>query len=238
MVFLLFFATVIIFLVVDFLLRREDRVIREVEVGQRSPIFLSPEKALKPVGMEAARLYHLSHSWALPSEKGYVYVGYDNFIPVLFSSDVRIQDLPTIGSYVHQGSSIWKVKFNGRELSQLAPVSGEIVDANPACKLGVPLPSDRVEKSWIIKMKPEHLESDANNLMTHDQAAMMNIVLRDELLLNAIHGHYVNDGGVIDPEYINRLDDEEWKNLVHKFFPYMQKEPTNNSMTASLIFGK
>lgn len=232
MVFLLFFATAIIFLVVDFLLRREDRVIREVEIGQRSPIFLSPEKALKPVGIEAARLYHLSHSWAMPSDKGYVYLGYDNFIPALFSSDVRIQDLPTIGSYVHQGNGIWKVKFNGRELSQLAPVSGEIVDVNPACKLGVPLPSDRVEKSWIIKMKPEHLESESNNLMTHDQAAMMNTVLRDELLLNAIRGHYVNDGGAIDPEYINMLDEEEWRNLVHKFFPYMAKELPGDNLSA------
>ena len=136
---------------------------------------------------------------------------------------MKIQDLPTIGSYVHQGSNIWKVRFNGRELAQLAPVSGEIVDVNPACKLGIPLPSEQVEKSWIVKIKPEHLESETNNLMTHDQAVMVNIVLRDELLLNTIRGHYVNDGGVIDPEYINQLSDEDWNNLVQKFFPYMEK---------------
>lgn len=222
MVFLLFFVTVIIFLLVDLILRKEDREIEESGKAKKSPIFLSPEKALKYLGNEANRLYHLSHSWALSSNGDYAYVGYDNFIPALFSSDVKIQDLPSIGSRIPQGANIWKVKFDGREISQLAPISGEIVDINPACKMDIPLPCEQVEKSWILKMKVMSYKNEASNLMNHDQANRLNIMLRDELYQDAQKGAFVNDGGKIDPAFISNMTDKEWLEIIHKYFPYMK----------------
>lgn len=223
MVFLLLLLTAIIFLAVDLILRREDRAIKETEKSKRSPIFLSPEKALRPLGPEVERLYHLSHSWALSADKGYAYVGYDGFIPTIFSSDVKIQNLPAVGALIPQGTAIWKVQSDGHEITQLSPVSGEVVDVNPACKMGVPLPSDQLGKSWIVKIKPSEFLHESNNLMNHDQAMMMNTVLRDELLMSAHIGNYINDGGRIDPSFIKYLPEEEWDSIIHKFFPYMEK---------------
>ena len=49
----------------------------------------------------------------------------------------------------------------------------------------------------------------------------MNNNLRDELVLSAQQGHYLNDGGMIDPSYITNMSDEEWIEFINKFFPYV-----------------
>lgn len=224
MVFLLFFLTIVIFLLVDLILRREDKEIAESEKAVKSPIFLSPEKALRYLGNEANRLFHLSHSWALSSNGEYAYVGYDNFIPTLFSSDVKIQGIPNIGTRILQGSNIWKVKLNGREITQLAPISGEIVDINPACKMDIPLPADQVEKSWILKMKMMPYRNETGNLMSYEQANRLNTILRDELFQNAQEGDFLNDGGKIDPSFVTNMTDQEWRKILHKFFPYIKEQ--------------
>ena len=220
MVFAMVLLTVLIFLGLDLILRREERVLKQKEKAEKSPIFLSPEKALLPVGNELNRLYHLSHTWVTPSDQGYMYIGFDNFISSIFTSEVRIQDLPLVGSYIVQGAKIWDVQLGGHKIAQLAPVSGKSIGINPACKMNLPLPSEQVEKSWILKIEAENLINESNNLLPYTQATRMNSQLRDELYLHAQQGHYLNDGGKIDPEYMMRLSDQEWEQLIRKFFSY------------------
>lgn len=222
MVFMLVLLTVLIFLGVDLILRREERMLKEVDKSEKSPIFLSPDKALLPIGDELHRLYHLSHTWILQSDQGYVYVGYDDFIANLFTDEVKVQALPLVGSHIVQGSKIWDIQLGEHSLSQLSPLSGKIVGINPACKMNLPLPAAQVEKSWILKIKADNLKSENNNLLPYSQAVMLNSRLRDELYAYAQQGHYLNDGGKIDSEYIKRLSDLDWDQLVQKFFPYHQ----------------
>jgi len=118
MVVALFILTLAVFFAVDFFLRREDRVMEKKDKAKKSPIFLSPDKALIPLINGKERLFHLSHSWVQKSDEEYVYVGYDNFIPFLFSSKIKINELPLIGSEdlnaaVHrrQGQSIGPRRF-------------------------------------------------------------------------------------------------------------------------------
>jgi glycine cleavage system H lipoate-binding protein len=222
MVFTLVLLTVLVFLAIDLLMRREERALKDIEKSDKSPIFLSPDKALIPVGNEMNRLYHLSHTWVVPSDQGYLYVGYDDFISCLFTDQVKVQQLPLVGSHITQGTKIWDVQLGEHSLSQLAPLSGKIVGINPACKMNLPLPSRQVEKSWILKIEADNLGSEGNNLLSHTQAAMLNTKLRDDLYQHAQQGHYLNDGGQIDPEFIKRMSDQEWDQILHKFFPYHQ----------------
>jgi glycine cleavage system H lipoate-binding protein len=220
MVLLLVLLTVLVFLGVDFVLRREEKVIKEVEKSEKSPIFLSPDKALLTLGNEINRLYHLSHTWILPSDRGYSYVGYDDFITNLFTDEIKLNNLPLVGSHIVQGSKIWDVQLGDHILTQLAPVSGRIVTINPACKMNFPLPSAQLEKSWILKIKADDLKCENNNLLPCTQAVMLNSRLRDELYIHAQQGHYLNDGGKIDSEFIKRMSGQDWDRLVQKFFPY------------------
>ena len=220
MVFALVLLTIGILIAVDYVLRKEKREIGEIGKEKKSPIFLSPEKALKPIGNGGKRLYHLSHSWMKPAEKGYVYVGFDNFISTLFSSDVSLKDLPLVGTHLPQGAKVWDVGLTNHRISQLSPVSGKVVEVNPACKLNVPIPSEQTEKSWVLKLEADKLEMETKNLMKHSQVERMNAALIDDLYLSAQEGKYLNDGGKIDPDYIDKMPIEKWSQLVDMFFPY------------------
>lgn len=220
MVFVLVALTVAVFLAVDFVLRREDRTIKEIGKEKRSPIFLSPEKSLTPVINGKKRFYHLSHSWVQPTDEEYVYIGFDDFISDLFTSEVRMSDLPLVGAHIPQGTKIWDVGLTKHKVSQLSPVSGKVIDINPACRMNLPLSSEDVKKSWILKLKADDLEIDSHNLMKEPQAKIMNMALYDELLLHAQEGHYLNDGGKIDSTYIENMSETDWQNLTSRFFPY------------------
>jgi glycine cleavage system H lipoate-binding protein len=222
MVFVFVLLTLAIFLAVDFVLRKEGREIKEIGNEKRSPIFLSPEKALRPIENGTRRLYHLSHSWMLPAEGDYVYVGFDNFISTLFSSEVNVGDLPLVGAYLPQGAKIWDVGLNNHRISQLSPISGKVVDVNPACRMNVPIPSDQTERSWILKLAAKNLEMETKNLMKQNQAIMVNTALIDDLNMSALEGKYLNDGGKIDPSFIDSMPQERWDALVELFFPYQQ----------------
>jgi len=220
MVFVLVLLTVGILLTVDYVLRREDRKIKAIGQEKKSPIFLNPEKALLPLTNAEKKMYHLSHTWVQSLEGDTVYVGFDNFVSAVFSSEIKMEDLPLVGAHVPQGAKIWDVGLTNRKVSQLSPISGKVVEINPACKLNIPLSTNEVEKSWVIKMKTDNLEKESHNLMKHTQATMMNTALRDDLYLSAQQEHYLNDGGAIDPNYIEEMAEDEWEVLCNKFFPY------------------
>ena len=220
MVFVLVFVTIGICLAIDYVLRREGREIKEIGKEKKSPIFLSPEKALRPIINENDRFYHLSHSWMQSAGDEYVYVGFDNLISTLFSSDIRLNDLPLVGTHLPQGAKIWDVGLKNRRISQLSPISGKVVDINPGCKLNLPIPTDQTEKSWVLKLKADNLAMDMKNLMKQPQVDMMNAALVDDLYLTAQEGKYLNDGGKIDPDYIENMPDDKWNQLVDLIFPY------------------
>ena len=133
-----------------------------------------------------------------------------------------MKDLPMVGAHVPQGAKIWDVGLKNHRISQLSPVSGQVVDVNPACKLNIPIPTDQTEKSWVLKLKADNVDMEIKNLMKHNQAAIMNTALIDDLYLSAHEGKYLNDGGKIDPAYIDNMSQERWNVLIELFFPYQQ----------------
>lgn len=220
MVVAIFLIALLFFIVGDLILRKEDRRIYRAENSRKTPIFMSPEKALLKISNETKRLYHLSHSWVLSAFENHFYVGFDKFIPTIFSSEIKIKVIPKIDSYIQQGAKIWDINFKGRKLTQLAPISGLVVDINPACRMDLGLPTDKVENSWIVKIKASNYSNESNNLMNHSQATYLNNGLRDKIVLDAQQINYLNDGGLIDPSYIMNMTDDEWNNFIEKFFPY------------------
>jgi glycine cleavage system H lipoate-binding protein len=157
-----------------------------------------------------------------PTDEEYVYVGFDNFISTLFSSEISINEFPLIGGHVPQGAKIWDVGLKNHRVSQLSPISGKVVDINPACKLNLPIPTDQTEKSWILKIKADNFDMEKKNLMKSPQAAILNTALIDDLYLSAQEGKYLNDGGKIDPAYIDNMPGDNWNALIELFFPYQQ----------------
>lgn len=222
MVFVFVLLTAVVFIAGGILIRKEDKTMKEAAQSKKSPIFLSPEKSLLPVNIDDKKYYHLSHSWMAKSEDENVLIGFDNFISTLFASEVKIQDLPLNGTHISQGTKIWNIKQNDHHIEQLSPISGKVISVNPACFAEIPLPSEKIEKSWIVKMKPDNLEFESNNLMKHAQAVVHNYALKDELIDMINDEKYMNDGGQLDSEFIRKIPDEDWNQIIEKFFPYQK----------------
>lgn len=220
MVLALVILTILLLVVLDLFLKKEERDTRSTSKARTSPIFLSPEKSLKPIINGKKRFYHPSHTWFQKENNNWACISLDDFISTLFSSTVKIENLPFPDTYISQGLKIWDLSINGRSISQLSPISGKVLEINPACKLGIPLPTQKVGNSWIVKILPSSLEKDSNNLLPYKQASIVNNALEDELVLFAQKDHYLNDGGEIDPSFISTIDDKTWEIFVNKFFPY------------------
>lgn len=225
MVFALVAITVLLIIAAEIIWRREERTISASTRHKKSTIFISPEKAIRPVGKKSDRWYHSSHTWVVSTSGDSVYVGIDNFMPELFSKDVYFSHLPDPGTKIHQGDRTWNIGLADKKVSQYAPISGEVEEINPAVSSGMALPTENMEKSWVLKIKPSDLESERHNLVSHDQAMRINRMLGDELKWTAQQGHYLNDGGVLDPDFVARMNDVTWRELTNKFFQF--NEPKN-----------
>ncbi|MBI9072252.1 MAG: hypothetical protein JEY94_11680 [Melioribacteraceae bacterium] len=220
MVFALVFITVVFFLLADYFIKREDKKTEKRLKENKSPIFLSPEKALLKLGDEEKRLYHTSHTWAMKSENKDVYVGLDDFVSEIFSDTVKVEKLPFIGEFVSQGSEIWQINYAGKLVKQLAPVSGEVIEINPALKMDIPLASKDLEHSWMVKIKPKNYDNERNNLINHEQHKFIAKSIRDEVIMNAQEEHFLNDGGEIHSDFIKHMEVGEWNDFLKKYFPY------------------
>jgi glycine cleavage system H lipoate-binding protein len=200
-------------------MKKKEKAIEEHEKKPKSPIFMSPEKALSPLTHPEQRFFHFSHSWVLPDDKDGYYTGFDNFISFLFSDQVTVDSLPARGTQIQQGEKIWDVKANNKKITQLSPISGEITEINPAFSISVPLASDEIETSWILKIKPSSFKTEVNNLMDSGQGHIMNTAVKDVISRDFHSAEYLNDGGRIDPSFIMNMKNEEWEAFIKKFFP-------------------
>ena len=210
MVIALVILTILIFILIDYFTRREDRKIKTRDRTARSPIFLTPDKALIRVDADETRLNHLSHTWVQPTENGAAFVGFDDFISFLLPGTVQLSSLPNIDQHVSQGEKIWELKINGRRIPQMSPVSGNVVAINPACTMDIALPTREVEKSWVVKICPTQYPYESRNLTPMDLAVTMNRSLHDEVVLMAHDGHFLNDGGELEADFLRALPEESW----------------------------
>lgn len=219
MVFALVILTVLIFIAVDYFLRKEDRQISATAKSATSPIFIKPEQSLLPLEHRDRRRYHQSHTWAMRDPDGYSYVGFDDFVSWLFPETVHLDQLPNKGSRLNQGDKIWEVGNKQRHVTMRAPLSGTVLEVNPALRLGIPLNSADIEKSWILKMLPGPNSNENANLLPSWQAEQFNGYLKDDLVFTTQKDFLLNDGGAPDNDFFDQLSADEWLELVARYFP-------------------
>jgi glycine cleavage system H lipoate-binding protein len=220
MVIILMFFTVAVFITVGYFLNRENRIIAEKDKSRKTPIFMSPDKALLPLRANESRRFHVSHTWTQRSDGETIHVGFDGLIPYIFSGKINLEDLPQSGKYVNQGDRIWRIEQGKRSVYQAAPVSGIVAEVNPALSVGVPIESDRIQNSWIMKIEPVNGQDELKNLMNENQAALINRATRDQISEELHASAYMNDGGVIDANYLDSINTDDWDQFIRRHFPY------------------
>jgi glycine cleavage system H protein len=163
---------------------------------------------------------HPSHTWVEVVEPNLVNVGMDKFTSSVFGSIKEIQ-LPREGHRIYQGGSAWKIKRGERELVQVSPISGRVVEVN---KEFVKNPSflnqQNPEKNWILKIEPTNLARELRNLLTGETRARWNQAVKEQLVATLVPTDYpvLQEGGEIKPDLGDELTSEQWRQVAREFF--------------------
>ncbi len=118
-------ATILVFLTIDYFVRRS----RERKALQTFPAFQRAVGQTTPVRIPEGIFFAPSHTWLNIFPSGKVYLGIDDFVTRLLEKP-QITLLNKSGDKVRKGDPIMVVKEDGRELTIHAPVEGEVLSVN------------------------------------------------------------------------------------------------------------
>lgn len=225
MVVILVFLTFSIAILIEVISHRRATK-REVSlVWAKDAIHLSPAMAISPRsnGLQFPKdlYYHNGHGWAKLKEKGEVIVGLDDLTQKVMGNIEEIE-VPPLGRKLNQGEVAWKIRHGKRQLKQLAPLGGIVVEVNERLKKDPTLVNrSPYEEGWILKIKPEALGEEILGLMDSFQIKIyfdeMKAKLRSSFNNEAL-GTVYGDGEEVITGASDKLDEKWWKILVKQLF--------------------
>jgi glycine cleavage system H protein len=205
---------------------------RRAALGE-APVFriVKEDLALSPAGAPSSRIYplqfpasvyyHKGHAWAKPEGDRRVRVGLDDFTQQVMGNIDDIE-LPPIGKKLSQGEVAWKVRHGKRQLSQLAPLGGTVVEVNEKL-LQDPCLANRspYEKGWVLKIQPTDFNEEMPRLMDSFQFRVSFDDLKAKLRSAISHqtlGMVYGDGEEVAYGIADKLDERLWRILVSQLF--------------------
>lgn len=216
--------TFALFLGIDYAIRHRQAALQPAPV--RAP---RTEAVLPPLGepiwvagfqVSDELRYHPGHTWARPLTAEVAAVGIDDFARQLLGRSERVE-LPAPGTWVRQGSPMARITQNGRTVSLVAPVDGEVVEVNPqlAAQPGLTT-DDPYGRGWLVKVRAGELGRSLSNLLGGSLVRRFMEDSRERLQhsLMALSGTVLADGGEPVADFARHLTDEEWERLAHEFF--------------------
>jgi len=163
---------------------------------------------------------HPTHTWAEVIRPSLVNVGMDRFASSVFGSVQEIK-LPRKGDRIFQGGEAWRIRRGERELVQISPLSGRVVDVNPkVAENPKVLTQENPEVNWILKIAPVRLAREAKNLLSGEMLARWNQVTKEQLVAALVPTSYpvLQEGGEIKPDLGDELTSEQWQKVARDFF--------------------
>lgn len=160
--------------------------------------------------------FHRGHTWARPDEAGLLRVGMDDFARLLIGRPQSFA-LPGVGDRVTQGESGWSVKVDGRDVSLLSPVGGEIAEVNAeALTNPAVVQDDPYGRGWLFKVRPSATGGGLKNLLPAPLARtwMAETSNRLSTMMAPDVGMVLQDGGVLMSGMARELAGDEWPKLV------------------------
>jgi len=195
---------------------------------KRGELALSPaavsESYRAPLQFPKDVYYHKGHAWAkLEGDQRVkaIKVGLDDFTQQVMG-DIDGIELPPIGLELKQGEAAWKIRHGKRDLSQLAPLGGTVVDVNEKL-IKDPSLANRspYEEGWILKIKPSRLGEEMPSLMDSFQFRVFFDQVKAKLRSAISHptlGMVYGDGEEVVRGIADRLDEKLWRILVSQLF--------------------
>lgn len=209
-------------------------VMLAIDVARRSKK-PSTDTSASPVEEERTsllgqRFFHPAHSWTMIDSAESVTVGVDDFAQSVVGQ-LTAARLPELGKTYKQGEVLAVLVRGDKELPQIAPVSGTVVDVNPRLARNPQLVNTSpLDKGWTVKIAPWNLNLELTNLMKSGSAERWQRAIRDQFVqwFSGSHNLVLQDGGRIAENVCDALSKEEWKQVVEEFFPIVSNYRTTN----------
>jgi len=165
---------------------------------------------------ETPLFFHPGHTWVRLAEDGTATMGVCDVVAHLAGRLDEVQ-LPEPGKKMHQGQTAWSLtSANGRHLSQVTPLSGEVLKTNKEV-LRNPglLLEDPYGRGWLVKTRISNLETGLRNLLGGHAAHQWLDRSRTSLasMLQPALGHAALDGGTWQIAFGDELDEDQWQNI-------------------------
>ena len=213
MVAILFILTVIIFLTIDYIIKRQERTQQGAE-----PVAAKTADE-RPASIISGPYFHPTHSWAKVTDD-VVTVGIDEFTNKLMGK-VQKMNIPKVGSFLQQGQTAWKLQRGKRELAQSSPVEGEVVAINEELMNNPSkINESPYKEGWILKIRPTSLRQNLKNLLSGETAKNWLENARSQFVLRFANevGPVCQDGGELIDNAGELLTDAEWNEVLNEFF--------------------
>ena len=163
--------------------------------------------------------YHQGHSWAMPSERGLVKVGLDDFAQRLLGRPEAVH-LPAVGTKVEQGETGWKLTIDSKTIEMLSPVTGEVVAINRRVleDPGI-LNRDPYGEGWLFLVKPKDIRTNIRNLLAGDMVRAWVQTTLDRLRrrMGRELGAVYQDGGIPVAGFVRALSPDRWDEIAREF---------------------
>jgi glycine cleavage system H protein len=221
MVAILFILTVIVFLVIDYIMKKREA---RQEAGAAIPA-REVTRSERTLSVVSEPYFHPTHTWAKITDDT-VTIGVDEFAQKVLGRIQRL-DIPKIGSYLKQGDIAWRLFHGKRVLPQRAPVEGEVVEINHALFTQ----PDRINKApyedgWILRLRPVALRHNLKNLLHGETARRWLETVRAQFVMRfATHvGPVCQDGGELIDGAGELLNEAEWTEVLNEYFMFNEFE--------------
>lgn len=188
--------------------------------GKPEPATITLAPQVKP--QEATLHYHPGLSWLRTGQDGQVVVGTSEFSSRFIGKIERVE-LPRTGTRFRQGEPAWTlVAANGRRLSQVMPVDGEVTQVNyDLLKEPELLSRSPLQLGWCLRVKPVRLDDSLRNMLPARMAGDWLESLKSLVVskLPSTYGEVAADGGEAVTDLGDRLDDQTWEEVARGIFP-------------------
>lgn len=218
---LLMLAMFVVFLMIDYFMRRGKVTTVETEVEMAAtPASLRALPAI--VGgfqLPENRRYHQGHTWALQESPTLVRVGMDDFGARLAGKIDGIT-LPKRGQWLRQGQKFATLDRDGQSVDMVSPVEGEVTNVNEALIANTSLSTDPYGEGWFVSVISPDLPVSFRNLLNGSLARkwMAEAASRLQARVPALAGAVAQDGGVAMHDLTVQLPTEKWGEITREFF--------------------
>ncbi len=214
---IIFFAILIPFWII---LNKKVKVTRQL---QKTLGVLTANVLKIPQGL----FFSKNHTWTHLEVSGIAKVGLDDLL-LHITGDVKFSDLKKPGQHVRKGDILAQVDRNGKQLTILSPISGEVINANPMLNEDSDaISQDPYGQGWMYKIKPMNWIAETNSYYMAEDATNWSKLELDRFkdFLSLSMRKYsadtalitLQDGGELCDNPISELPNELWQDFQKDF---------------------